>query len=128
MSQEICGTFVTVTTTGSAGSAAGAADSEIINGLLLDIYLDFHASAPNTTDTTIKYSTSGPDMGNILVVTNSNTDALIAPRQKPVDNANAAITNAHAMFPVNGKINVALAQSDALTGAVVAYIRYLKTR
>lgn len=111
--------IVTVTTTGVAGSASGNADSPGINGYIEAIYLDFHASAPATTDVTVSYKARG---GNILAVTNSATDAMFAPRIKPVDNANAAITNAHDRFAVNDKINVAVAQSDALTGAVTAYI------
>lgn len=119
---EICEAVVRVTTTGSAGVATGQADSEALNGELLDIYIDFHASAPATTDTTI--SMQAPARGNLLVVTNSVTDGLFVPRAKPVDNANVAITNAHDRFALNGAVRVALAQCDALTDAVVAYIRY----
>lgn len=113
---------VTVTTVGGAGAASGNADSPELNGYLLDIYLNFHANAAATTDTTVSYKS--PAGGNILVVTDSKTDALIAPRQKMVDNANAAITDSYDRFPLNGTLNVALAQCDALTGAVVATIRY----
>ena len=120
---EIVTTTIRVTTTGSAGSASGSATSPAIPGFLLDIYLDFHASAPATTDTTISFATRG---GNLLAVSNSATDALIAPRQKLVDNANAAITNSHAPFALGDGITVALAQCDALTDALVVYIRSLK--
>lgn len=116
---ELVISVVKVTTTGSAGSASGNADSEVINGWIENIFLDFHASAPGTTDTTIAYKTRG---GNILAVTNSATDALFHPRAKAVDNANAAITDSHDRFAVNDKVNVALAQCDALTDAVTAYI------
>lgn len=113
-----------ITTTGGAGVATGSATSKAFNGFLLDIYLNFHASAPATTDTTVAYDE--PDFGNLLVVTNSVTDALIAPRVKPVDNANVAVTNAHDRFPLNGNITISLAQCDALTDALVATIRYLE--
>ena len=113
-----------ITTTGTAGAATGSAKSKAINGFLLDVYLNFHASAPATTDTTV--AMDEPDLGNLLVVTNSATDALIAPRQKPVDNANVAITNAHDRFPLSGNITISLAGSDALTDALVATIRYLR--
>lgn len=118
---EIRQEVVVVTTTGSAGAASGNADSGVIHGWIEDIYLDFHASTPATADTTISFKDRG---GNILLVTNSATDVLVAPRVKPVDNANTAITNAHARFVCNQKVNVAVAQGDALTGAVTAYIRY----
>jgi hypothetical protein len=120
--KNICTTCVKVTTAGGAGAATGSATSGTLVGLLLDIYLDFHASAPATTDTTIAYAGLG---GSLLVVTDSATDALIAPRQKLVDKANAAITNSFAMFPLNGPLTVSVAQSDALTDCVTAYIRYL---
>ena len=121
---EIVTERVAVTTTGSAGSATGSGTSGVMNGFLLDIYLDFHASAPaGSTDTTIAYADRG---GNIWAIANSSTDVLVAPRVKPVDNANAAITNAHDEFALSGKVTVSLAQCDALTDAVVAYIRYLR--
>lgn len=120
MSRGIQTVTVAVTTTGSAGSATGSATTETLFGELLDVYLDFHASTPATIDTTIAYATRG---GNILVVTSSATDALIAPRQKFVDNANTAITNSFGCFPLNGPITVSVAQADALTDAVVVYLR-----
>ncbi len=120
---EIRTETVTITTTGSAGSATGSGTTPALTGFLLDVYLNFHASAPATTDTTIAYDE--PDLGNVLVVSNSATDALIAPRQKVVDNANSAITNSHVPFPLNGALTISLAQCDALTGALVATIRYL---
>jgi len=114
---------LTVTTTGSAGSATGSATSPMLVGFLLDVYLDFHASAPATTDTTIAYDE--PDFGNVLVVTNSATDALYAPRKNTCDSAAAAISGNYALYPLNGGLTVSLAQCDALSGAVVAKIRYL---
>lgn len=119
----ICQETVAITTTGAAGSATGSGSTPALHGYLLDIYFDFHASAPATTDTTVAYDE--PDNGTVLVVSNSATDALIAPRVKPVDNANAAITNAYDYFPLNGKLTISLAQCDALTNALVARVRYL---
>lgn len=114
---------IPVTTTGGAGAAAGSG-SATITGAILDIFLDFNALAPATTDTTVAYGGIGG--GNILAVTNSATDALFAPRVKPVDNANAAITNSYDFFFVNGPITVTLAQCDALAPAVTAYIKVLR--
>jgi hypothetical protein len=114
---------VSVTTTGSAGSASGSATTAALEGLLLDIYLDYDASAPATTDVTIAYADRA---SNILVVSDNATDGLYAPRVKPVDNANAAITNAFDYFPLNGRLTVSVAQSNALAPCVTAYIRYLR--
>ena len=115
-----------VTTTGTAGAATGSTTTETLFGELLDVFLDFHVSTPATTDTTIAYATGGAGVGNILVVTSSATDARIAPRQKCVDNANAAITNSFDRFWLNGAITVSLAEADALTDALVAYVRILR--
>ena len=113
---------VAVTTTGSAGAATGSGTVNIQKyGEIVYIYLDFHASAPATTDTTIAYASTPPG-GNILVVSNSATDTLYHPAAKPVDNAGSAITNAHRRFPAVGSITVSLVQCDALTAAVTAYI------
>lgn len=108
---------VRVTTTGSAGSAAGSATSSSIVGELLSIYLNFHASAPATTDTTITAETDG---STLLTVTNSATDVLVAPAVLPVSTANAAITNAHRPIAVADRVTITLAQCDALTDALVA--------
>ena len=95
----------------------------MLDGFLLDVYLDFHASAPATTDTTIAYDE--PDFGNVLVVTNSATDALYAPRKNTCDATGAAISGNYTMFPLNGGLTISLAQCDQLTAAVVAKVRYL---
>lgn len=114
--------IVKVTTAGSAGSATGSSSTPSLMGKLLAIYLDFHASAPaGTTDTTVSYAKYG---GNILAVSNSATDALFHPRSAPVNNANSAITNAFDYFPLQQPLTVTVAQSDALTDCVTAYIIY----
>ena len=114
---------VSVTTTGGAGVATGSASTSFpIIGEIMAIYLDFHASAPATTDTTI--ATTNAPVFNILVVTNSVTDAIKAPRLGAVDSSNAAITNSFVPFVVADTITVSLAQCDALTGAVRATIWY----
>jgi hypothetical protein len=92
-----------------------------LHGYLEYIYLDYHASAPATTDVTVAYGATPPG-GNILVATNNATDTLYWPRAKPVDNAGAAITDAYDRFPVAGAISISVAQSDALTVCVTAYL------
>jgi hypothetical protein len=115
---------IPVTTTGTAGSATGTAtSSEVVMGYLVDVFLDFHASAPATTDTTIAFATRG---GDILVATNTNTDTLFHPRVKTVDNTGAAITNSHDRVLLNQPITVSVAGCDALTNAVTAYVRVFR--
>lgn len=113
---------ITVNTTGSAGSATGSADSGLLPGELLDVYLDYNALAPATTDVTIAFKGRG---GNILAVSNANTDSLFAPRIKPVDNAGAAITDAYDRFALYDKVTVTVGDCDQLTGAVTAYLRVM---
>jgi len=120
---EICTVKIKVTTTGTAASAVGSAQTEALHGFLLDVFLDYHASAPGTTDVTIAYTERG---GNLLAVANNATDGLYAPRQKPVDNANSAIAAAHDRFPLNQPLTISVAESDALTACVTAHIRYLR--
>lgn len=110
---------VTVATTGAEGSASGSADSPGINGHIAAIYLDFSGSATPSTDVTVSYKTRG---GNVLATSNTVTDALIYPHAKPVDNANAAITDAHTPFVLNDRLTISVAQSSSLSAAVTAYI------
>ena len=113
---------ISLTTTGSAGSAAASDVTERIQGWFLDAYLDYHASAPATTDVTI---TQTGQADSVLTVADNKTDGRYAPRQALVSRAAAAITNSHDLIPVSGTLTVAVAQCDALTNAVVATIRVL---
>lgn len=114
---------IPVTTTGGAGVAAGTGTSDnVVSGEVLGVYLNFHASAPATTDTTISTVGGGPPSYNLLAVSNSATDAYFAPRAGAVSAANAAITDSHTPFVVADRLKVVLAQCDALTNAVVAHV------
>lgn len=112
-----------VDTTGSNGSASGSSTIKVLKtGLIEWVYLDFHASAPGaTTDTTLSFANTPPG-GNVLAVSNSATDALFFPRGAPVNTANSAITNAHTRIAATGDITVTVAQSNALTACVTAYV------
>ena len=114
---------ITVTTTGSAGSATGTGETtRLVRGKVLGVFLNFHASAPATTDTTVRTKGTTAPSYNIVVVSNSATDVFLQPAGKPVDNTNTAITNSHAPIPVADYLEIALAGCDALTGAVVGHI------
>jgi hypothetical protein len=117
---EIAVERVTITTAGSAGSAVGSGTTIPINGFLLDVYLDYHASCPATADVTI----ADPVFGNIVVKSNNATDAWLAPRKSTVD-ATAAATGLYDLIPLNGALTISVAQADALTNCVVAYVRWL---
>jgi hypothetical protein len=107
---------IRVTTTGSAGSAAGATTGLHMVGELLYLYVDFHASAPATTDITITAAGSG---ATVWTRSNSVADATVAPAATCVTTANVAITDSHRPLFIADHLTVTLAQCDALTNAVV---------
>lgn len=114
---------VAVTTTGSAGSATGSGATAVINGRLLGVYLDFGATAPASTDTTIAYTTRG---GNIIVVTDSATDVLHLPRKQASDAAASGISGVYDLYPIiDDSLTVSVAGSNALAPAVTAYIYWI---
>ena len=120
---------VGVTTTGSAGSAAANADSVSFVGEIVGLYLDYHASAPNTTDVVVKDKRTGVE---ILRINNANTDVYKAPRIVAVDAANANILSSevNGLWPqpyvVDQGVNVDVAGANALTNCVVATVIYRK--
>lgn len=117
---EIAVSCISITTTGSAGSATGSGSTIPINGFLLDVYIDYHASCPATADVTIADSV----FGNVLLVSNSNTDAWYAPRKATCDPA-AAATGLYDLIPLNGALSISVAQADALTACVVVHVRWM---
>ena len=112
---------VPVVTTGGAGVAAGQADSQPITGFLLDVFLSFGA-APATTDTTLSYVLQG---GAIAVYTNVNSSQIFAPRKQSSDSVGALIAGSYDYYALNGPIRVAVAQCDALSPALTAFMRVL---
>ena len=117
---EIAIQTVNITTTGDAGSAIGSGTTIPIQGFLLDVFLNYHASAPATTDVTI----SEEVFGNIVVKSNNATDIWLAPRKDTVDAA-AAATGVYDLVPIKGPLTIAVAGADALTDCLVATIRWI---
>ena len=106
---------VSVTVSGSAGSATGSGVSEIpLYGKLYAVYLDYTTQAA-TCDVTIS---AGSPAQTLLTVSNANTDAWFYPRVQADTDAGAAITEWYDEPPVCGYVTVSVAQSDA--GSVVA--------
>ena len=120
MERELNIASATITTTGSAGSATGSGTVSCVPGELAFIARDYHASAPGaTTDVTI---TQAAAPTAILTVTDSATDAINCPSLTRVTTANVAITDSSAPLYIHGPVSVAVAQCNALTGAVVVTI------
>lgn len=110
---------IPVTTTGSAGSATGAATLSLGRaGILRAIAIDYNASAPATTDVVIKAdSTSG---ATLFTRADSSTDlAATAVTTDALDEAGAAVVNPGTGYPFSSGLRVEVAQSDALANAVV---------
>lgn len=121
MAQCINTTTVSVTTSGTAGAATGSGTSIPINGELLDIYLDYEATAPATTDVTISEST----FGTIMVRSDSATDGRFAPRMVTHGPTASALTW-YDRYPLKDSvITVSLAQCNAITNAIVVTIRWV---
>lgn len=118
MSGEIVS--VSVTTTGSAGSATGTGTLVTPSGWIEWLRYDFHASAPATTDVTLSYADTPPG-GTIHATTDTATDVTVFPRATCVNSANSAITNSYTRWPAGEPITVSVAQSDALTACVTVY-------
>lgn len=111
-----------VTTTGSAGSAAGIADSDPINGKLVSITVDYHASAPGaTTDVTV--TELSPPSRTLLTKTNTATDDIVYPTVEADDAAFAAITDTVWPIYIDGRVRVSVAQCNALAPAVKVYLQ-----
>ncbi len=110
-----------VSTTGGDGSATGSSILALPLVELLAIHLDFNASAPATTDTTVTAS-GNPLAVTLLTVTDSVTDAWFYPKVQDDDNSGSAITGSYSHPIIQEHLTIDLAQCNALTDAVVATI------
>ena len=113
---------ITLTTTGSAGSAVATETLTLGRpGFVRALAVDYHASAPATTDLVIKAdSASGV---TLFTAANTSTDIPAKPVGMPgMDEAGAAVAATDlgsGGFPFGTGLYFDVAQSDALTGAVV---------
>jgi len=112
---------IKVSTTGSDASATGSRIVPLPYCEILAARMDFHASAPGTTDTTLS-SPGDPVSVTLLTITNSATDAWYYPSIQLDDNSGSAITGAYVPAIVHGNLLVELAGSDALTDALTLTI------
>ena len=107
---------IKVSTTGSSGSATGSLVTALPYCELLAARLDFHASAPGTTDTTLS-SPGGPVSVTLLTITNSATDAWYYPTHQLDDSSGSAITGAYIPAVIHGNLLTEFAGCEALTDA-----------
>lgn len=124
MSQAINGIRLPVTTTGADGSGAGEATSAPVSCALLNIYVKYHASAPNTTDVTI--TEVGGAERTLLTLTNVNTSGNKPVRIPEVDVTGTALASSSPFYLPGVAIKVAVAGCNALTDAVVVFFDILQ--
>lgn len=112
---------VTVTSSGSNGSATGNGLTPYpVSGRVRAIHLDY-TSQPNTCDVTV--ATNGTPVLTILTVTNANTDAWFFPRLLMDDTAGTDLTAIYDAAPVDDHLKISIAQGDD-GRTVVATILY----
>ena len=113
---------IKVSTTGSAGSASGSAVLTLPLSELVAVHVNFHSSAPSTSDTT--FTASGNPLAVVLLaLTDNKTDGWFYPKTQDHDNTGSAITGSYSSPVIhNGSIAITLAQYDALTDAVVVTV------
>lgn len=117
-----------VTTTGSAGSATGTATTDVeVHGEIKAVVLDYHASAPNTTD--VELYPEKTSSYKILDYDNKNTDIGLHPRKQSCKSDGTLLTldgtrEKTEVYVVADKLVLSVAGCNALTNAVVAYILY----
>ena len=104
--------YLKAVTAGADGVAVGTAEStQLVVGEVVGVYVKY-TTQPATVDVTLKSKGDAAPSYNLLAVSNLNTNGYFAPRAKPVDNANAAITNAHDRFAVADKVQLDVAQGN----------------
>lgn len=115
-----------VTTTGSAGSATGSQTLAVPSGRVRAVAVDYHASAPATTDLTLKADglADGSTGNALLTVTNTNTDIPVRALGSPnaVDEGRAVTAATDATDGggfVKHNLTVSIAQADALTNCAI---------
>lgn len=108
---------ISVSPTGSAGAAAGTGTSELaLYGILRRIAVDY-TTEPATTDVTITEISSVNRV--IITLTNVNTDGFYYPGVQLTDAAGATIAGAFISPIICGKVQVDVAQADAVASGVV---------
>ena len=114
---------LTVTTTGSAGSATGTASTNSpVQGWLEAVRLDYDATSPPSTDITL-VEIGGMER-TLLTVSNANTDVTLYPQPFVSDTAGiVSTTESKPYFIDTAQLQVNVAQCDPLAAAIVATLQ-----
>lgn len=102
----------TPTTGGAGASTATAYTSQIVNGRIVAVYLEYLDSPPaGTTDVTITEQHNSPALP-VLAVANAATDGWFHPMWQADNEAGAAITNQGKPIEVCDYLKVVIAQAN----------------
>ncbi len=116
---------ITVTVSGSAGSATGSGQTRLpVNGKIAAVYVDY-TSQPSTADVVIATAGNNSPAQTILSLTNANTDGWYYPQAQIHKNDGTALTfNGTQIitdkYPVDDHVAVTVAQGNA--GSVDVYL------
>lgn len=115
---------VAISTTGSAGSASGSAVLALPLCELVALHLDYHASAPATTDVTVT-AIGNPASVTVMTRTSSATDGWFYPKVQKHDSSASAITGDYADPVVHSNLLIEVGEANALTDCVTVtvYVR-----
>lgn len=112
---------IKVTTAGGAGAATGETDSLPINGFLLDVFIDYDAAAPATTDVIITDAV----FGDLVTKSDNATRVHLAPRLETCDK-DAVASGMYDLHPIHAGLTVQVEDADAITDCVTVTIRWLR--
>lgn len=105
---------ITVTPTGSAGSAAGDSTHNLVaSGIIRRLHIAYAASSAATTDVTISVVANGdiPAL-TILTVSDNATSGWYVPMHAIHTSAGAAIADQYDLVAICSRLKVAVAQAD----------------
>jgi len=120
---------VSVSTSGSAGSATGSTGSKAtLSGFVLAVHLSYDGSCPAGTTVTVAAASTPTE--SILTVT-GNTDGWFYPRRQTHDAAGTALTLDGTepqvdKFVLNDRVSVAVADCDELENAASCTIYWVE--
>jgi hypothetical protein len=118
-----------INTAGADGAATGSAQTPPLDGFVEGIKVVPHASLPATTDLTATEEAEGSEATlaqTLLTLTNLSTATATYYPQHAHHDTTGADNGRVGMFKVKGRLQVALAQSNALAAAVTVTIRVLE--
>ena len=124
-SSEILIETLVITAAGATGECHGyVTTTNTLIGELVAVYVDWSATAQVSTTTDITLSFVSPWAGNIMVKTDSTTDAFFFPQAGAITGAGVAVTDSYVPFQLMGKLQLNTGQSVSSDALGTMYIWY----